>query len=80
MADHLTRRGWDAETRRHRDNLTRALDSVRQATDRLSNRLHSGEDQLAGEARQLVVDALDVAQSAAALEAAGQLSFVLEEN
>lgn len=75
----LTRRGWDAETRRHRDNLARALDSVRRAADSVSARLHSGDDNLADEARRLLSDAGDVAQAAAALDAANQLRFALGE-
>lgn len=75
----LTRRGYDAELRRHRENLARALDGVRRGAETVSNRLHSGDDEMSGDARRLLADASDVAQFAAALEAASQLSFMLGE-
>lgn len=77
--DDLSRRGWNAETQRHRNNLARALDGVQRTASSLERRLQAGETELSGETRQLVADAVDAAQSAAALEAANQLDFLLPE-
>lgn len=80
MSNDLTRRGYNNETRRHRDNLTQALAEVRLAVGALDGRLYSGENELAGDARRLLANAGDVAQAAAALDAASQLSFLLDED
>jgi uncharacterized protein involved in exopolysaccharide biosynthesis len=78
MTDHLTQRGYAAEVARHRNNLARALNEAHRSANSLSARLGSDEPQLAGEARQLLAYAGDVAQAAAALEAATQLSFTVD--
>lgn len=78
--DDLTRRGYDAEMRRHRENLNRALGAVVRAADSLSRRLDAGDDRMDGDARRLLTDAGNVAQAAAALEAASLLSFTLDDN
>lgn len=75
--DDITRRGWEAETRRHRENLARALDEVQRVAANLSARVAAGETGLADEARRLGAPAVEAAQSAAAVDAADQLSFML---
>ncbi len=80
MADDLTRRGYDAEMRRHRENLVRFLDEARRTLDSLSNRLHSGSSDMTSDTRHLLAVVGDVVQAAGQLSAASQLSFTVEGN
>ncbi len=65
---YFVRRGFDAKISRHGDNVARALDQVRRNLAAASDSLHS--DRLRLDAfRQLVVDAAEAAQQAAALAA-----------
>jgi hypothetical protein len=64
---YFVRRGFDAEIERHRANALRALNEVQR-------NLYAASDSLGGEPnaqafRQLVVDAAEAAQQAAALSA-----------
>ncbi len=68
LPEYFVRRGFDAETQRHADNVARALDQVRRNLAAASDSLHG--DYLRLDAfRQLVVDAAEAAQQAAALAA-----------
>jgi signal transduction histidine kinase len=77
--DDLTRRGYDAEVRRHRENLARALDEARRTVESLSAQLHAGGGDLASETRRLLAAAGDAVQTAGALSAAEQLSFTVDQ-
>ncbi len=61
-------RGFDADTKRYRDNVARALDQARRNLAEASDSLHSERLNL-GAFRQLVIDAAEAAQQAAALAA-----------
>ncbi|GAA0529364.1 hypothetical protein GCM10010172_07550 [Paractinoplanes ferrugineus] len=80
MADNLTRWGYDAEVRRHHDNLARALDEASRVAASLTGSLERGDQELASEARRLAAAAVDVVQYAGALSAARQLVFTVEES
>jgi hypothetical protein len=83
MADqlpaHFIRRGWDSEIRRHRDELSRAITATARSLDELRNNLGRGEEPGSHAARQLVIDASEVAQRVAALAALDQVSFALPD-
>jgi hypothetical protein len=76
--DELTRRGYDAEMRRHRENLTRALNEVRDVLDSIQRQVDGGGNAMTSETRRLLAAAGDAVQAAGALSAADQLSFTVD--
>lgn len=79
MTDELTRRGYEAELNRHRLNLARALDETQRVVGSLDGHNRSGSFELADEAHRLLSAVGDVVRAAAALSAANQLSFTVED-
>lgn len=78
MTDELTRRGYDAELRRHRENLVRAVRDARYALDQVDSQLNSGSNELTGDTRRLLAAAGEAVQNAGMLSAANQLVFTVE--
>ena len=76
--DELTRRSYDAELRRHRENLTRALNEVRDVLDSIESQIDGGENAVTSETRRLLAAAGDALQAAGALSAADQLDFTVD--
>jgi hypothetical protein len=79
MTGSLTRRGYDNELRRHRENLAKALDEVRWVLQSIQGQLDGGGNEVTSETRRLLAVAGDAAQTAGALSAANQLIFTVEE-
>jgi hypothetical protein len=75
----LVRRSWDAETRRQLTNLLRSLHRLNDATESVIQRVDGGDRRVADDLRRMLADAVDAAQSAAALEAGDHLSFAVDQ-
>jgi hypothetical protein len=77
IPDDPARRGYDAELRRHRPNLIRALNEVREVVGPILRDVVGGGNAVTSETRRLAAVG-DAVRAAGALSVAEQLVFTVE--